>query len=81
MLLSLTVYLMIVTLERMMKNTELHGQMHRTEYADVAGGRIAFEVAGQGPLVVLSDAWALKMSALEEGHSVNAGGADAANGP
>ena len=28
--------------------------MRRTEYADVVGGRIAYEVAGQGPLVVLS---------------------------
>ena len=28
--------------------------MSRTEYIDVAGGRIAYEVAGQGPLVVLS---------------------------
>jgi pimeloyl-ACP methyl ester carboxylesterase len=37
-----------------MKNTEFDGQMRRIEYADVVGGRIAFEVAGQGPLVVLS---------------------------
>jgi pimeloyl-ACP methyl ester carboxylesterase len=29
-------------------------QTGRTEYVDVAGGRIAYEVIGQGPLVVLS---------------------------
>ena len=29
-------------------------QTNRTEYLDVAGGRIAFDVVGQGPLVVLS---------------------------
>ena len=29
-------------------------QTARTEYVDVAGGRIAYEVVGQGPLVVLS---------------------------
>ena len=37
-----------------MKSTEFAGQMHGAEYVDVAGGRIAYEVAGQGPLVVLS---------------------------
>ena len=29
-------------------------QTSRTEYVDVKGGRIAYEVIGQGPLVVLS---------------------------
>ncbi len=35
-------------------NTTTHNQTPRTEYVDVAGGRIAYEVTGQGPLVVLS---------------------------
>ena len=37
-----------------MKRTTLDDQTGRTEYVDVAGGRIACEVVGHGPLVVLS---------------------------
>ena len=37
-----------------MKRTTLDDQTGRTEYVDVAGGRIAYEVVGHGPLVVLS---------------------------
>jgi len=32
----------------------MDNQVRRTEYVEVAGGRIAYEVAGTGPLVVLS---------------------------
>ena len=37
-----------------MKRTAMDDQTSRTEYVDVEGGRIAYEVIGQGPLVVLS---------------------------
>src|ERR1039458_7650097 len=37
-----------------MKRTTMDDQTGRTEYVDVAGGRIAYEVVGHGPLVVLS---------------------------
>ena len=37
-----------------MARTTMDDQKGRTEYVDVAGGRIAYEVVGQGPLVVLS---------------------------
>jgi pimeloyl-ACP methyl ester carboxylesterase len=37
-----------------MKRTTLDDRTGRTEYVDVAGGRIAYEVVGHGPLVVLS---------------------------
>jgi pimeloyl-ACP methyl ester carboxylesterase len=37
-----------------MKRTTLDDQTGCTEYVDVAGGRIAYEVVGHGPLVVLS---------------------------
>jgi len=37
-----------------MKGTTMNDQTGRTEYVDVEGGRIAYEVIGQGPLVVLS---------------------------
>ena len=37
-----------------MVGTTMDDQTGRTEYVDVAGGRIAYEVAGRGPLVVLS---------------------------
>src|ERR1700691_2248877 len=37
-----------------MKRTTLDDQTGRTEYVDVAGGLIAYEVVGHGPLVVLS---------------------------
>ena len=37
-----------------MKRTAMDDQTGRTEYVDVEGGRIAYEVIGQGPLVVLS---------------------------
>jgi pimeloyl-ACP methyl ester carboxylesterase len=37
-----------------MKRTATDDQTGRTEYVDVAGGRIAYEVVGHGPLVVLS---------------------------
>jgi len=37
-----------------MKGTPMDDQTRRTEYVDVEGGRIAYEVVGHGPLVVLS---------------------------
>jgi pimeloyl-ACP methyl ester carboxylesterase len=37
-----------------MKDVTMNVQTGRTEYVEVAGGRIAYEVVGQGPLVVLS---------------------------
>src|SRR5215472_4890698 len=37
-----------------MKETPMNNQTSRTEYVDVEGGRIAYEVVGHGPLVVLS---------------------------
>ena len=37
-----------------MKGTTMDDQTSRTEYVDVEGGRIAYEVVGDGPLVVLS---------------------------
>jgi pimeloyl-ACP methyl ester carboxylesterase len=37
-----------------MKGTTMNDRTGRTEYADVQGGRIAYEVVGDGPLVVLS---------------------------
>ena len=37
-----------------MPRTTMGDQTGRTEYVDVAGGRIAYEVVGHGPLVVLS---------------------------
>src|SRR6204780_2148665 len=41
-------------LESPMKRTTLDDQTGCTEYVDVAGGRIAYEGVGHGPLVVLS---------------------------
>ena len=38
----------------MIDKIAVHGATGRTEFVDVAGGRIAFEVIGHGPLVVLS---------------------------
>jgi len=37
-----------------MKGTPMDNRPNRTEFVDVEGGRIAYEVIGQGPLVVLS---------------------------
>ena len=37
-----------------MKGTPMDDRTSRTEYVDVEGGRIAYEVIGHGPLVVLS---------------------------
>jgi pimeloyl-ACP methyl ester carboxylesterase len=37
-----------------MKGTTMNVRTDRTEYVDVEGGRIAYEVVGKGPLVVLS---------------------------
>ncbi len=37
-----------------MKGTTMNDRTGRTEYVDVEGGRIAYEVIGHGPLVVLS---------------------------
>jgi pimeloyl-ACP methyl ester carboxylesterase len=37
-----------------MKGPTMNDQTGRTEYVDVEGGRIAYEVVGDGPLVVLS---------------------------
>ena len=37
-----------------MKRTRMTNQTKSTEYVDVEGGRIAYEVVGEGPLVVLS---------------------------
>jgi hypothetical protein len=37
-----------------MNLTTIVNQLGRTEYVEVAGGRIAYEVTGRGPLVVLS---------------------------
>ena len=37
-----------------MKRTAMNNQANRTEYVDVEGGRIAYQVIGEGPLVVLS---------------------------
>jgi len=37
-----------------MKGTTMNDRTGRTEYVDVDGGRIAYEVLGDGPLVVLS---------------------------
>ncbi len=37
-----------------MNNAEIDDQKGRTEFVNVAGGRIAYEVIGHGPLVVLS---------------------------
>jgi hypothetical protein len=45
-------------LETTMKRTTMDEQTGRTEYVDVAGGRIAYEVVGHGPLVVLSPSMA-----------------------
>ena len=36
------------------KGTMINDQLGRSEHVDVGGGRIAYEVVGQGPLVVLS---------------------------
>jgi len=37
-----------------MKGTTMNDRTGRTEYVDVDGGHIAYEVLGHGPLVVLS---------------------------
>ena len=37
-----------------MEETTMNNRTSRTEYVDVEGGRIAYEVVGHGPLVVLS---------------------------
>ena len=39
---------------KMIDRIAAYGETSRTEFVDVAGGRIAFEVIGDGPLVVLS---------------------------
>lgn len=46
-----------------MKETPMNNQTSRTEYVDVEGGRIAYEVVGHGPLVVLSPGMADTRSA------------------